>query len=488
MKQNIFIGLILFLLAVAARWYYLPENLFFGAEQGRDALIAESIGKLEDFVLVGPQTDIDGLFHGVWYFYALAIPYFLGQGNPLVASGVLILLSSILPVIMYGLLKDITKSWIWGIVAGLLSVISYEYITYARWLSNVTPAVPLIAFFYWNLWKYRVTKKSIWFVLAVVTSVFAAQFEIILCLLFLFVFAILWSIKWMPLPNFKSWTVSIFITLAIFSPMILFNIRNEFITLKSAMTYLTGSSEKAASHAFDLQKSLSIYASKTNRLVKNTFIPIYDWRVTVLEVTLLAAAVWLVLKRPASRPAVILMVLWSFMTLPVIVFTQSLALTQLYIGAGLGLIGLMVLAMQAAWEYRFGKAVVLLWVGIILSGLPIIESNLRRNSDVLFTTIQDDLNYRDQQALLKYIYTDAQGKPYRFQAFTIPYFREEGWQYLHRYFYPDSTNRDAKLLYTVIEEKVEPYWEKKWIEDVGSTRLIEEQRFGLLRVQKRELL
>ena len=478
----------LLVLAFMIRWYYLPENLFFGAEQGRDAIIAENIAQLKDFVLVGPQTDINGVFHGVWFYYALAIPYYLGQGNPLVASGTLIFLSSLVPVLMYGLFADVTRSRQWGTLAGLLTVISYEYITYSRWLSNVTPAVVMIVIFFWCLWRYRTTQRQRWFVAGVSAAVLGAQFEIILCLVFGFVIFMLLLTRWIKLPQWRTWLVVALMTGLWFSPMVLFNFRNEFITVKAVINYISGAETDSTSHAFNLSESLRTYGSKTHRLVKNTLIPIYDFRLILLEVGLVVGSGWVFWKQAEKRTLLFLCWLWVFMTLPVLVFTQSLALTQLYIGAGLGLIGVLVIVGQALWSTRSGKIWLAVMLLIIASGLPRIENNLRTNSDVLFKTVQDDLNYRDQLALLNYVAADAQGQPYRLQAFTIPYFREEGWQYLHRYLYPESTNRDAQLLYIIIEEKVDPFWEKKWIEEDGATKLVEERKFGLLRVQKRELL
>jgi len=51
-------------LALVMRFAWLPQKLSFLYDQGRDALVVANIlkGKL---TLLGPSTDIPGLFHGV---------------------------------------------------------------------------------------------------------------------------------------------------------------------------------------------------------------------------------------------------------------------------------------------------------------------------------------------------------------------------------------------------------------------------------------
>ena len=64
---------ILTVLAIALflRVLWLPQNLFFGFEQGRDMLAVAKIINFEDLRLIGANTDVDGVFHGVFYYYFL---------------------------------------------------------------------------------------------------------------------------------------------------------------------------------------------------------------------------------------------------------------------------------------------------------------------------------------------------------------------------------------------------------------------------------
>jgi hypothetical protein len=483
MKMSLII-MALFSLSVLLRWYYLPHHLFFGFEQGRDAFITQNITQLKDFVLVGPKTDIDGVFHGAWYYYLMAIPYGLSGGNPLVASAFLVILSSLVPVLMFWFLKDVTKSWWWGGAAGVMTALSYEYITYARWLSNVTPAVLIIPAVYYCLWLYRQTKNQRWFLTAVTLAALAAQFQIILCILFMFVFGVLWISRWYPRPSLKTSLLSLVMVGVLFSPMILFNLRNEFISFKGSAQYFSTNQSQAAPSVIGV---VTGYGKKIVRLIRTTFIPVSDWRVTLVALCLVAAATWMMIDK-RHRPIAALFGVWSLMSLPVCFFPSSLGLTQLYIGSGLGMIGLITIALARLWQSRLGKVIAVGWLILFNSGLATMEYKLQSNQDVLFRTIQDDLNYQDQQDLLKYIHEDAAGQPYRLEAFTIPYFQPQGWQYLQKYWYPQDTADGAKQIYIVIEEKVDPFWQEKWLGELNVSHDSIEKKFGRLRVQKRKLL
>ena len=74
------------LIAVAVAFFlaiiFLPSQLFFYYDQARDAFSAYNIWHNFHLPILGPMTDIPGLFHGVIWYYFLAIPYFLGNNNP----------------------------------------------------------------------------------------------------------------------------------------------------------------------------------------------------------------------------------------------------------------------------------------------------------------------------------------------------------------------------------------------------------------------
>jgi hypothetical protein len=481
-KKQLIILSSIFLLAVFLRFIQLQNHLFFGFEQGRDFLIAEKISQLSDFVLVGPKTDIDGVFHGAHYYYFLALLFLITGGNPVAISFISAFLSNLAIIPLFLLLKKITKRADAGCIAGLLFAISFHFINYARWLSNVTPAIPLAALALYALYEYSQSKKGLYFLVFIFCAFFAAQFEIILALwLVFFIFCAL-ALKIIALPKLKTIVASGVILFALFAPFILFNIRNQWITVHSVQAYLSEGSTSHTSFGPLIQKYLFLQAEQfQEHLIR---IP----KVWVGIITLAVFFLSYVQRKSftaAETTALKLSTLWFFMTLPVLFFPKSLSLVQLYIVSGLGLLVFSAILLHKLFTHKFGK-IYLIIVGVVLGINGVANTKLLyENLKDFFTTIQDGHNLHDQRELLAYIHSDSQNTPYHFKAFTIPYYQEEGWQYLQSYYLGDKTGIEYQTVYLIIEKPVDPMWREKWTAELGPTKLVEEKKFGYFTVEKR---
>src|ERR1035437_8570074 len=103
-KKYLPLIVILILVSIALLWAAipLPKQLFFYFDQARDAFSAYGIWHNFHLPILGPMTDIPGLFHGVLWYYFLAIPYVLGNNNfYFTGYFLLILLFLTLPVCGY---------------------------------------------------------------------------------------------------------------------------------------------------------------------------------------------------------------------------------------------------------------------------------------------------------------------------------------------------------------------------------------------------
>jgi 4-amino-4-deoxy-L-arabinose transferase-like glycosyltransferase len=492
LAKKYFIVAFLFFAAVFLRLYKLPQFLFFGFEQGRDAQIIQDIYQKHEFKLVGPKTDLAGIFHGAYYYYLLIPVYVLTHGNPLAAAFFLILLNSSVVVIMYFFAKEVFGSVKMGLLGSFFVTVSYDLIIYARWLSNVTPAIPLTLLSFYFLWMYRIKKREIFLIFATLSAAFAAQFEIVLVLLFGFVILSYFLLRVISLPKLKTFLIAVVSSALIFTPHLIFNLRNQNIIITSIHSFLTENKGGRSSHdwAWDTSGFVQSYQSVFRRTLS---LPSNQLQLVVGFFIVIGLVCYLFKKQKREkvqekRKVALFFFIWLWMCAPVIFFHDVSHLQQLYLGTGFPLIFLFLLALQTLWRMPIGKIGVLISGIILLFGWATSFQNLSHNEDVFFVTIQKDLNYADQQKVLTYIHDDAQGKVYRFTAFTIPYFHPEGWQYLRKFFYPTPTPDDgAKLVYVVIEKEVDPYWEKMWINDLGPSQLQEEKTFGQIRVQKRIL-
>lgn len=473
--------ILIFFLSLIIRLIKIQDYLFFGFEQGRDLQIIQKIYQFKDFVLVGPSTSIGGVFHGPWYYYLLSIPLGLSSGNPVAAGVFLIILGAFVPVVIYFLAKDIFNSKTWGLITGILSIFSYEYVLYSRWLSNVSPAPLCIALAFLMLWKYLKSKMQKYFLLFILFAGISILFQMILIIQFVFVLIILTIFKQLKMPSLKAGIFSLALLFILFSPLILFDYRNGHITFNSLVNFIQG--EESKSHSIS-PGGLMVYLDQMKNHLELSLVNVSLFPLQVLILISMGIGIILSYRINNIQP-IIFLVSWILMGLPLILISPGNP--QYYVGIGLGWILLFVLTLKAFWESKNLKITAILLVGVFFLGMFLTVSNLFQNKEVFFRTIQDDLNYADQRRVLDFVHNDSKSQPYRFLSFTIPSLQPEGWDYLKQYFYPDDQERDAKIIYIIIEKKVYPVWENKWIKDLGETKLVFEKNFGLLRLQKRIL-
>ncbi len=470
----------IFFLALVLRTLNIQEFLFFGFEQGRDALIIDGILKNSDFVLVGPSTSIGGLFHGVWFYYLLGVPYLLSGGNPLVASVTLILLGSLVSIVIYYLATDIFKSNIWAITASILVAISYEYILYSRWLSNVSPAPLFIAMAFYSLWKFISKKGEKFFILFVLFAAIASSFQMILIPQFIFAVVLLNLFGEFGNVKIKNLLIALSCFLIIFLPAIIFDFRNEHITFNSLRIF---ASESGTSNGGRLLSGIQVFGKELYNHLKLSFINIDSLVLQIGIVITVLIGLITKFKKSEDRKILAFLFSWVLMIIPLIIISPGNP--QYYVGFGIAWILLVCFSLRKIARFRYGFLVVLVFAILILISFALNINNLISNKNIFFRTTQVDLNLKDQRAILDYIENDSKGESYKFVNFTIPSLQPEGWQYLQKYYYPNSYGKNGDLIYITIEQGVYPVWENKWIGDLGKTRLESERKFGLIRLQKR---
>ncbi len=145
--DNKIIYILLFIIiafSIFFRVYRVDALLGFYYDQGRDALKVQEILTLKDFPAIGPTTGIAGLFLGPFWFYFLALFYFIGRGSPIVAASFIALFDAASVYLIYLLGKDFFDRRI-GLLGALFWGFSYYLIRSARWFSNPSP-LPFFVF------------------------------------------------------------------------------------------------------------------------------------------------------------------------------------------------------------------------------------------------------------------------------------------------------------------------------------------------------
>lgn len=485
--KNWFYILILIVFAFTLRTLWWPENLFFGFEQGRDAWRITALIQGQDFIVVGPKTDIAGIFHGPHYYYLMALPYLLGAGNPVIASLFLIILGSLDTVFTFLLTKDLTKSKLYGLLAGLLTAVSHEYILYSRWLSNVSPAVLLSSFSLWSMWRWRQSKSNNWWYWLVAGLALASQFQIILTLLFPFMLLVLWFSHWLPTPKkVRVWVITFLIVVIIYAPHLAFNIKYHWITWQAISSFLLAS-ESGGSALSGVVVWIEMLWRQWQNVLFNCPRTLGSAGALTVFTTLV---MWLrYCQRHWFTNKLGWLFVWWLMTLPVVFFTDSAKLPQLYVASGLALPIILTLIIQKTQQLlpAIPKKLALFFItAAIISSTGHTVWQLKNNHHVFYRTMQYDLRWEDQQQLLDFIAAQpaVSDKDYAIRSYTIPYYQSEAWDYLWQTFHQQHPPSESPhTIFVIVEKMVDPYWIKTWNEELSSFTLQTEKQFGEIRLQ-----
>jgi len=475
--------LFFFILSVTVNIYQLKNHLFFGHEQGRDAYVARGIYTLKDFTLIGPTTEIQGLFTPPWYYYLLAIPYGIAKGNPIMAAYVQTIIVSITAPIIYLLFRKLTNDTSWSYVAAIFSAFSFEYISYARWLSNVPPAIPLSTLAFYFLVAFWQTKKQKYLTLFGIFASLASVFQVVLIFQFIFVLALLIIAKIIKRPEPKTLLPIALFALAAAGPLILFDMRNQHISSKAILEFVRGSSDYPL--RLNLPSSAVLYFKELFTISKRTLFNFNNPILLITFWTLTAAGLIQFVKKSKNRQILIVSISFALMGLGIFIF--NIGLTQLYLATNTGLILLFTISMRTLWTSTktriFALILSVLWLASLAKNLTFLSTN----QGMFFVTTTEGINYRDQKAVLEFVRLDAGREEYRLEAFTVPYLKPQGWQYLHEYFFGEGDNKTVNLVYIIIQKNVEDFWRQRWTDELGPSNLVLKKQFGQILLEKRYL-
>lgn len=209
------------------RLYRLEASLQFLGDQGRDALVMYRLLTQGDWPFIGPVTSVGGFFLGPLYYYLMAPFLWLFRFNPAGPAIATALLGVLTVPAVYLTAKAVFNRWAALLAAGLYAL---AYIplseTRSAWNPNPMPlaALGLIYGFY---------SKKLW--LAALSLAAALQFH------YMIVFLVPW-ILWQLYLNRGQWKNILWgavLGLMIMSPLILFEIKNNWLNCRGLIEFLT---------------------------------------------------------------------------------------------------------------------------------------------------------------------------------------------------------------------------------------------------------
>lgn len=469
----------LFILGFLLRIWWLPGHLFFGYEQGRDALVVQKIigGKL---TLLGPKTDVEGIFHGPFFYYLLAVPYFFSGGNPAVASFFLVFLASLTIPAIYLLAKEMFTRRV-GLVAAALYAFSYGAVVSSRWLANPT-LVPLsTVLLILSVLKIVRGEEKYWLLFAAAAAL-TVHLEVvaILCLgpaILIFLFSERVEISNKKL-FFSSWVL--FLTLVFSYP--LFELRHDFLMTKSLLAFLKDRFRSGGLEFQSLFKVVKLYFEQFRLLVT----PFFSGGTVLFFGGMVV--LWSRIKERGHK----LLFLWLLTTPLVLFFFPDSALFHLFLGVGPAFILLVSVLICLLWEKRWPWLSFSLGVFLLVLNVFSWQRFLPENRKVFFQAGQRLFKYSDMLAAIDWVYQSAESESFSLHPFTIPYFSDDAWYYLFSWYgerkYGYLPEEPAEIFYTVYQpSEGQPWFLESWLEkEEEQGRKTGEEKFGVIGVEKRK--
>lgn len=255
--------LLILILGIFLRFYRLPQTMQFLGDQGRDALIVRRMLIEQHPALIGPVTSVGNMYLGPFYYYFMLFPLMLTYPDPTGPA----LAVAVVGVITLWLIYKLGKQMVGvraAIFACILFAISPLVLTFSRfsWNPNIVPLFSLL--FFWHTFQALKGKDKAWIFVGLWFAILIQLHYITLILLG--VAGIVWLGKLIEQIKAKkvrrdfiiSTLLAVFIFLASLIPLVVFDVRHDYINSKAFSSFFSGD-----------QKHFSVATSVTGRLVTN---------------------------------------------------------------------------------------------------------------------------------------------------------------------------------------------------------------------------
>lgn len=415
-QATILIVVLIIVFAFILRTLFVWQGaVSFHYDMARDVFVAEKILQDYDLKIIGPPTSTPGLYHGVLYYYLIAPLYELGQGDPKVVAVALSVLNTLAIIPIYLLAKSIFKNSFWGVIASLLYAVSFEATQYGPWISNPSPSMLTIPWFFYSLWLIYQKNK---FGLPLVTffAALSTQFQLFLGYLFIVIFLFLWIFKIKE--TFKQLVLAMLIGLLVLSTFIV-----SVIKFNSWQTIISSFAGIALSKQFDFRTQFTeLLFNYINRFADIFINNIFPSNVFV------GGIIGFVTLYFVRKNKFILFCLLSNVLIFIFGghgsnFTNIGMITP-------AILAFMVLLQRIVISSKILAGLFL--VVVILSNINMISSVAPRGQ--LSLVIPKDMVLKQQLILIDKTYEIANGQPFSINSLTLPLWTNTTWAYLYQWY------------------------------------------------------
>ena len=509
LKRPYFLLSLVICIALIVRLTNLKDNFLFAYDQARDAQRIYNMVYKGNLKIVGPETDIQGVFNGPLFYYALAPVYYIAHFDPNAAALFMVLINVGTILLVYWSAKLIFNKNSIALVGSLFWALSFEQGFFARYISNASPMSTTTTLFFIGLALFFLKKKQWGLPLSAAGIALAIHCNFYFIYLFLFypLFFIIFKQK-RPQAKTILWTIIGLVVLL--SPWIVTELKWKFVGTRSLFAYFLNQGGSISSQSHPLSFIASMFTHFYDRVSEALFFSFIPNKTVAFALILFVMVYLLVKKRTSSS---IFILLWILNTLPLFVFNSGVLSTQVINGSIF--VPLTILVAYGCIELSRFKVNILPIISIIciifitLYGLSCYIKNnfLTHSVHIGIPTL-----LINSKQIIDYTYQKSNKKDFGICSISEPLFMNTVWSFLY------STYGKSKYGYLpywtgqqqTLNESFIPYAKKKYetkfiiqepmsgipqwalrsvyfVEDSQNT-LVESKSFGYYSVQQRHFI
>lgn len=416
--QYTLILIVVLLIGLFFRTYQLVERFGFGHDADLYSWIVKDIAVNHHFRLIGQLTSSEGIFIGPFFYYML-IPFYIFFGMDPIGSAYLTPMIGILTIVsLYFVLSKIFNRKV-GIIAAFLQAVLLVTIASDRW---VVPTITTKLWAIWFLYTLLLLVRGNFKVLPLLGILIGLIWHVHLALLPVLLavpFALYFSKK---MPNVKQISFGLLSVIVTSLPLILFELRHNFIQTKSLFLSFS------ISHGGEIgwHKFLNVLAmiSKNTDALFLAPNPLPDNLKLAFTTLVLLSSFILIKNKILNKSQLALLFIWIAGV--VAYFTFSSILISEYYFANLEIIFITIASLLVYTIYKssnLGKYLML----ILLFGLFI------KNVYFYLTYEPYHIGYVEKKAITKFIITDSKEK--NFPCVAVNYITPPGENVGFRYLF-----------------------------------------------------
>lgn len=408
----------LLILGFSVRWLVPLDISSFGYDQARDAQRIYDMVYLHHLKLVGPETDIPGVFNGPLLYYLLLPVYVAFHFNPIAAVALFIGINLLTGLLVYSTGRVLFKNvWV-SVLAVVFWIFSFDQISFSHYISNASLMGLGSVLFFLGSSLYFIKGKTYGLFISILGLGIAIQSNFYLA--YLILFYILFFYLYPRKLNLKVIIWNIILLFVLLSPFIIAELKWHFMMTRSFLSYV---GTQGGLHA--LTGSITAYVNKIGEAIYYSFFSL-NLFVGVLLILGLIVAAYITSK---EKKELLYVMIWSFSTLSLFGFSSgvfSVHVINLTILPGMTLlVSYAVLNILQQKKY--------LWLGVFFLLLMIV-GNMKLLIGSNYTSKTIVMSYAQEEQVIDYTYQQAQGKPFSICAVSDPLFINTVWSYLYDHY------------------------------------------------------